>query len=94
VATLKGGENIVKTAVDAFGRLDILVNNAGNSRYNDVFNMTEKEMGRRYQGSSLWSLLYHQACLCSLSAAEKRADNKYCLDLRARRLWGAEICVL
>ena len=38
---MKCGENIVKAAVDAFGRLDILVNNAGNSRYNDVFNMTE-----------------------------------------------------
>ena len=29
VATAQGGENIVKTAVDAFGKVDILVNNAG-----------------------------------------------------------------
>ena len=29
VATSQGGENIVKTALDAFGRVDILVNNAG-----------------------------------------------------------------
>ena len=29
VATAEGGENIVKTAVDAFGKVDILVNNAG-----------------------------------------------------------------
>ncbi|MBW2369478.1 MAG: SDR family oxidoreductase [Deltaproteobacteria bacterium] len=29
VATVEGGENIVKTAVDAFGKVDILVNNAG-----------------------------------------------------------------
>jgi NAD(P)-dependent dehydrogenase (short-subunit alcohol dehydrogenase family)/uncharacterized OB-fold protein len=29
VATVEGGENIVKTAVDAFGGIDILINNAG-----------------------------------------------------------------
>jgi NAD(P)-dependent dehydrogenase (short-subunit alcohol dehydrogenase family)/uncharacterized OB-fold protein/putative sterol carrier protein len=29
VATVQGGENIVKAALDAFGRVDILVNNAG-----------------------------------------------------------------
>ncbi|PKN69242.1 MAG: hypothetical protein CVU54_10880 [Deltaproteobacteria bacterium HGW-Deltaproteobacteria-12] len=29
VATAEGGANIVKTAVDAFGKLDILINNAG-----------------------------------------------------------------
>ncbi len=29
VATAAGGENIVKTAVDAFGKIDIVVNNAG-----------------------------------------------------------------
>ncbi|HBN26719.1 MAG TPA: serine/threonine protein kinase [Desulfobacteraceae bacterium] len=29
VATMEGGENITKTAVDAYGKVDILVNNAG-----------------------------------------------------------------
>ncbi len=29
VATTQGGENIVKTAVDTFGRVDIVINNAG-----------------------------------------------------------------
>ena len=43
VATFQGGENIVKTAIDAFGRLDILVNNAGILRDKMVFNMTEEE---------------------------------------------------
>jgi len=43
VSTWKGGENIIKTAVDAFGKIDILVNNAGILRDRMVFNMTEDE---------------------------------------------------
>ncbi len=43
VATPEGGENIVKSAVDAFGRLDILVNNAGILRDRMIFNMTAEE---------------------------------------------------
>ncbi len=29
VATVEGGENLVKTAIDAFGKVDIVINNAG-----------------------------------------------------------------
>ena len=43
VSTPEGGEAIVKTAVDAFGKLDILVNNAGILRDVMVFNMTEEQ---------------------------------------------------
>jgi len=43
VATVPGGENIIKTAIDNFGRLDILVNNAGILRDRMVFNMSEEE---------------------------------------------------
>ncbi len=43
VVTVEGGENIVKTAIDTFGRLDILVNNAGILRDRMVFNMTPDE---------------------------------------------------
>ncbi len=43
VATFQGGENIVKTAIDAFGKLDILVNNAGILRDRMVFNMSEDD---------------------------------------------------
>jgi NAD(P)-dependent dehydrogenase (short-subunit alcohol dehydrogenase family) len=43
VATMAGGERIIQTALDAFGRLDILVNNAGILRDRMVFNMTEEE---------------------------------------------------
>jgi NAD(P)-dependent dehydrogenase (short-subunit alcohol dehydrogenase family) len=43
VATVEGGENIVKSALDSFGRLDILINVAGILRDRMVFNMTEEE---------------------------------------------------
>jgi len=43
VATPEGGESIIKTAIDNFGRLDILVNNAGNTRPHMLFNMPEED---------------------------------------------------
>jgi len=43
VATVEGGEAIIKTAVDTFGRIDILVNNAGILRDRMIFNMSEQE---------------------------------------------------
>jgi NAD(P)-dependent dehydrogenase (short-subunit alcohol dehydrogenase family) len=43
VASMDGGERMVKQALDAFGRLDILVNNAGILRDRMVFNMSEEE---------------------------------------------------
>jgi NAD(P)-dependent dehydrogenase (short-subunit alcohol dehydrogenase family) len=43
IATVKGGESLVQSAVDAFGRLDILVNCAGILRDRMIFNMTEEE---------------------------------------------------
>jgi NAD(P)-dependent dehydrogenase (short-subunit alcohol dehydrogenase family) len=43
VASPEGGESIVRTAMDSFGRLDILVNNAGILRDRMVFNMSPEE---------------------------------------------------
>ena len=43
VATVEGGEAIVQTALDAFGRLDILVNNAGILRDRMIYNISEDE---------------------------------------------------
>ena len=40
VATPEGGENIIKTAIDSFGRIDILVNNAGILRDRMIHNMS------------------------------------------------------
>jgi NAD(P)-dependent dehydrogenase (short-subunit alcohol dehydrogenase family) len=43
VASMEGGEGIIKTALDNWGRLDILINNAGILRDRMIFNMTEEE---------------------------------------------------
>jgi NAD(P)-dependent dehydrogenase (short-subunit alcohol dehydrogenase family) len=43
VTTMQGGENIVKTAIDSFGKVDILVNNAGILRDRMVFNISEED---------------------------------------------------
>jgi NAD(P)-dependent dehydrogenase (short-subunit alcohol dehydrogenase family) len=43
VSTMQAGENMVRQALDTFGRLDILVNNAGILRDRMVFNMSEEE---------------------------------------------------
>jgi NAD(P)-dependent dehydrogenase (short-subunit alcohol dehydrogenase family) len=43
VASMAGGERIVQTAIDAFGRVDVVVNNAGILRDRMIFNMSEEE---------------------------------------------------
>jgi len=40
VASMAGGQAIVRTAVDAFGRIDIVVNNAGILRDKTILNMS------------------------------------------------------
>ena len=42
VATMEGGANIVKTAIDNFGRIDILINNAGILRDVSFMKMPEE----------------------------------------------------
>ena len=43
VATMQGGENIIQTAIDNFGKLDIVVTCAGILRDRMIFNMSEQE---------------------------------------------------
>src|SRR5215467_5911857 len=43
VASMAGGQKIIQTALDVFGRIDVVVNNAGILRDRMIFNMTEEE---------------------------------------------------
>ena len=43
VASVEGGENIIKTALDNYGRIDVLINVAGILRDRMIFNMAEEE---------------------------------------------------
>lgn len=43
VSTMEGGQNIVKTAVDNYGKVDILINNAGILRDKTMLKMSEAE---------------------------------------------------
>src|SRR5713101_2123794 len=43
IASLTGGEKIIGTALEKFGRIDIVVNNAGILRDRMIFNMSEEE---------------------------------------------------
>ncbi len=45
VSTPEGGEAIIKTAVDAFGKVDIVVNNAGILRDKSFVKLTPEELG-------------------------------------------------
>ncbi len=71
VATMEGGKNIVKTAVDAFGKVDILINNAGILRDKSFMKMTEDE----------WDLVvgvHLKGAFCVTQPAVKvMKDNQY-----------------
>lgn len=43
ISTFKSGENIIKTAIEAFGKVDILINNAGIIRDKSILKMTEED---------------------------------------------------
>ncbi len=69
VATPEGGANIVKTAVDSFGRIDIIINNAGILRDASFKNMTPDQLnpvldvhlrGAFYVTQPAWSIMRDQ----------------------------------
>src|SRR5688572_26305 len=69
VATPEGGANIVKTAVDTYGRIDIIINNAGILRDTSFKNMSPEQLnpvldvhlrGAFYVTQPAWQLMREQ----------------------------------
>ena len=71
VADMAGARNIIKTAIDNFGRIDILINNAGILRDKTLLNMTE----------DMWDLVIavhlKGTFACSQAAAIIMKEQKY-----------------
>jgi NAD(P)-dependent dehydrogenase (short-subunit alcohol dehydrogenase family) len=70
VATMAGGENIIKTATVSFGRVDILVNCAGNYKRTPALEMTEKEW------DSIVSVHLKGHFACSMAAIREMAKQQ------------------
>ena len=62
VATPEGGESIVKTALEAFGKVDILINNAGILRDKSMVKMTSDQWESRAGCASRRRLQRYTAC--------------------------------
>lgn len=71
VSSFKFGEEIIKAAVDNFGRIDILVNNAGVDAPRMVWNMTEEEWDR------CLDILLKGAFNCTRFACARMREQKW-----------------
>jgi 3-oxoacyl-[acyl-carrier protein] reductase len=71
VATPEGGQGIINTAIDKFGRLDILVNNAGLMRDKMIFNMTDEEWDMCIK-VNMYGVFY-----CTRAACKVMREQKY-----------------
>lgn len=70
VSSWEGGRNIIKTAIDSFGRIDALVNNAGILRDRILFKMSEEEWDGVIK-THLYGTFY-----CTRAAAEHFREQK------------------
>ena len=86
VATMPGGERIVQTAIDNFGKLDIVVTCAGILRDRMIFNMTEQEwddvIAVHLKGT--FSVCKYASILFRRAALSPSVPRRACTATRAR----------
>ena len=75
VAESEGAENIIKTALDEFGKVDGVVSNAGILRDGTFHKMDVRELGRRAQGAPLRRLQRHPRGVAALPRAAASAAS-------------------
>lgn len=71
VASEEGGANIIKTALDKFGKVDILINNAGNVRDKSFAKMDLKDF------TSLMDVHLMGAVYCTKACWPMMLENRY-----------------
>jgi len=71
VATWEGGQAIIQTATDHFGRVDILINNAGILRDEFLYQMSEE------QWDAVISVHLKGSCYCTRAAIPYMLKNKW-----------------
>ena len=85
VATPEGGQAIVQTAIDAFGRVDIIINNAGILRDTSFKNMTPDQLEPGARRPPAGRLLRHPAGLAAHARAGLRPDRQHLVGRRHLR---------
>src|SRR5215813_4155725 len=85
VATVQCGENICKTAVDAFGKVDILVNNAGILRDKTLVNTDEASWDIVVQVHLKGTYCVTRPVFTHMKNRPGRRDREHELDLRPDR---------
>src|SRR5215471_10201886 len=77
VADFNGANNIIGTAVDAFGKLDVLVNNAGILRDKMLFTMAEDDFDSviRVHLKGTWNTMHHASSYWRAESKEGRQPS-------------------
>ena len=76
IGNREGADNVIKTAIDAFGKIDVLVNNAGIVRDRMIWNMTDEEWDEVMKTNLYGHFYCTRAALSYMREAIKNGTQK------------------